>query len=447
MVSKPSPMTNTNLSILNELRLFIDTVHEEKTFIENKNHFTVNDSKLNFQRLISFILNLPKKSVSLEIEEFFRAIGKAELACTKSAFTQQRSKLSFEFFSTLCSKLLDENYFKNKNKLKRWKNFILSAVDGSTMTLINKPDVKNYFGTQINQHIEVPMARIMGIYDVLNNVSIACNLFPISIGEQTIMKQWIEVSSSDHLFLYDRAFPGFTTIFLHHQQEQTIHYVMRTKHGMNEQVRTFANSTLKDTFLYFEADNNHVNELYKLGYKVNKGTLLKVRAIKVKLKGGEVEILLTNLVDRSEYPFKIFKDLYFKRWGIEINYNAQKNYLQIECFSGTKVNSILQDFYASIFIGNLQSIIANSCEKDVAKKTSHRRYKYKINRNLAIGLMKNKIPKLFLDRFPERIIEEIRELQMKFIEPIRLGRINPRNRRSKKISGKYQTELNYKRVI
>ena len=324
MVSKPNPMTNTNLNILNELRLFIDTVHEEKTFIENKNHFTVNDSKLYFQRLVSLILNLPKKSVSLEIEEFFQVIGKAELACTKSAFTQQRSKLSYEFFSTLCVKLLDENYFKNNKKLKRWKNFILSAVDGSTMTLINKPDVKKYFGTQVNQHMEIPMARIMGIYDVLNKVSIACNLFPVEIGEQTIMKHWIEVSQSDHLFLYDRAFPGFATIFLHHQQEQTIHYVMRAKHGMTEKVRAFANSRLKDTFLYFEADNNHVEELNKLGYKIKKGTTLKVRALKVKLKDGEVEILLTNLFDRLEYPLKIFKGLYFMRWGIETNYNHKK---------------------------------------------------------------------------------------------------------------------------
>ncbi len=222
---------------------------------------------------------------------------------------------------------------------------------------------------------------------------------------------------------------------------------MRAKHGMNAHVRAFANSNLKDSILYFEASINNTHDLNNLGYKIKVGTKLKVRAVKVKLKGGEVEILLTNLFSRTEYPLRIFKGLYFKRWGIETNYNAQKNYLQIECFSGTKVNSILQDFYATIFIGNLQSILANSCEKEIEKKTSHRKHEYKINKNIAIGLMKNKIPRLFLDRSPERVLEEITELQMKFFEPIRPGRTNPRRRRPRKLSGKYQTELNYKRVL
>lgn len=64
-------MTDSNLVILNLIRDFIENVHLKKMFIENKNHFTVDDSKLNFSRLVAFILNLPKKSVALELEEFF----------------------------------------------------------------------------------------------------------------------------------------------------------------------------------------------------------------------------------------------------------------------------------------------------------------------------------------------------------------------------------------
>ncbi len=440
-------MTDSNLVILNLIRDFIENVHLKKMFIENKNHFTVDDSKLNFSRLVAFILNLPKKSVALELEEFFSSIGKADLVCSKSAFTQQRSKLSYQFFSTLCANLVDENYVNNKRNIKRWKKMILAAVDGSTMAMINRPDVINYFGTQVNQHGAVAMARIMGVYDVLNNVSIACHLFPIDIGEQSIIKNWLDVSQPDHLYLYDRGYPGFTTIFLHHQQEKTIPYVMRTKHGFNPKVREFVDSKAKDTFIYLEADGNHVAELFKLGCKIKKGTTIKVRAIKVKLKGGEIEILLTNLFDRNEYPHKVFKGLYFMRWGIETNYNAQKNYLQIECFSGTKVNSILQDFYAAVFIGNLQSILANSCQSKIEKKTCRRKFKYKMNRNMAIGIMKNRIPNLILNRFPEKTLKEITQLQMKFYEPIRPGRSFPRIRKSKKLSGKYQTELNYKRAL
>ena len=440
-------MTNTNIIILNTVRKYIQKIKEEKVFMKNKNHFTVDDSKLNFHRLVSLILNLPKRSLTIELEDFFNSIGKGELTCTKSAFTQQGSKLDYNFFASLSSQLVETYYAVNKKNIKRWNGFILCGVDGSTITLINKPDVVSYFGSQVNQHVGIPMARIMGVYDVLNNVSIVCNLFPIDVGEQTIVKHWTEAFQADHLFIYDRAFPGFVTMFLHHQQERTLHYVMRAKHGMNDLVREFANSKSKDTFLFFEADNNQVQELNTLGYKIKAGTRLKVRAIKVKLKSGEVEILLTNLFDKTEHPTSIFKALYFKRWGIETNYNTQKNYLQLECFSGTKVNSILQDFYATVIVGNLQSILSQSFEEKIFKETKHRKHVYQVNRNIAIGLMKNRIPRLFLDRGPERMLKELLQLQQRYYEPIRMGRSFVRKKMSRKLSGKYQTVTNYKRVL
>jgi len=441
-------MTNTNLAILHALRDFIDHVHEKKMFIENKNHFTVNDSKLNFHRLISLVLNLPKKSLSLEIEEFFDVIDKPELACTKSAFTQQRSKLSYHFFSALTAKLLDENRLRNSITLKRWKGFILCGVDGSTINLVNRPDVREFFGTQSNNHSDYPMGRIMCIYDVLNNVTVGCDLFPVTISEREIIKHWIEVTSSEHLLLYDRGFPSFVNFFLHDQQEKPIHYVMRARPDMSMAVAGFANSKKRDTILRLQANNDNVNDLCRLGYKITKGMELKVRAIKVKLNNGETEILLTNLFDPITYPTSIFKDLYFKRWGAETNYDVQKNCLQLECFSGTKVNSILQDFYAAVFIGNLQSILTNSCHKKLQRKTARRKHVYQMNKNLAIGLIKNKVPLLLLHRSPEKILERLLEQQLKFHEPVRPNRSYPRNKHSRRrLTGRHQTELNYKRAL
>lgn len=441
-------MTDTNLAIIHALREFIDGVHEKKWFIENKNHFTVDDSKLNFQRLVSLILNLPKKSISLEIEEFFQVIGKPELSCTKSAFTQQRSKLSFQFFSALNAKLLEENHLQNSKSFKRWKGFILCGVDGSTINLVDKPDIREFFGTQSNNHTDYPQGRIMCIYDVLNHVTVACDLFPITISEQEIIKHWVEITTSEYLLLYDRGFPSYVNFFLHDQQEKPVHYVMRAKPDMSKTVAAFANSKKRDAVLTLKANNKNVNELHRLGYKIKKGMELKVRAIKVKLKNGETEILLTNLFDRLAYPTSIFKDLYFKRWGIETNYDVQKNCMQLECFSGTKVNSILQEFYASVFICNLQSILANSCYKKLQRKTEHRKHEYKTNKNLAIGLMKNKVPLLLLHPSPQKILEQLLHQQLKFHEPVRPNRSYPRNKHSRRrLTGRHQTELTYKRVL
>lgn len=440
-------MTDTNLGIIHALRDFIDDIHGRKLFLENENHFTVNDSKLNFHRLISLILNLPKKSISLEIEEFFQVIGKPELTCTKSAFTQQRSKLSYQFFRALNEKLLCTYHLLRGKSLQRWKGFILCGVDGSTINLINKPQVSEFFGTQSNLHTEYPMGRIMCMYDVLNSITVACDLFPVNISEREIVKRWIESTSSDHLLLYDRGFPGFVNFFLHEQQESPVRFVMRARSDFSKAIIGFVNSKKTETILTMDADYDHVKDLYKLGYKIKKGTQIKVRAIKVKLHTGETEILLTNLWDTYLYPASIFKDLYFKRWGAETNYDVQKNYLQIECFSGTKVNSILQDFYASVLLGNLQVILATTCKREVERRTSHRQLEYKVNKNIAIGLMKNKIPLLLLNDQPHNILSLLTQRMVNFVEPVRPDRSYPRIRKLPRIKGRHHTQSNYKRAV
>ena len=165
------------------------------------------------------------------------------------------------------------------------------------------------------------------------------------------------------------------------------------------------------------------------------------------LNNGVIEVLMTNLYHEQRYPIKIFKELYSKRWGVETHYGVQKNTLQLESFSGHKVNTILQDFYASIFIGNLQCIISKQCDKIIIEKTAHRKYRYKVNRNVAIGLMKNRIVKLFIDEKTKVILMELERLFARHLEPVRLDRKYLRTFKNKRLKGKYQTWTNYKRAI
>ncbi len=45
-----------------------------------------------------------------------------------------------------------------------------------------------------------------------------------------------------------------------------------------------------------------------------------VRLIRIELDSGEVEILVTSLLDVGQYPHRIFKGLYHKRWPVEEDY-------------------------------------------------------------------------------------------------------------------------------
>ena len=172
-----------------------------------------------------------------------------------------------------------------------------------------------------------------------------------------------------------------------------------------------------------------------------------VRLIKVKLADGSIETLITSLLDELEYPQDIFSDLYFKRWGIETSYSIRKNNLQMEVFSGYKVNTVLQDFYAGIFVGNLQNILSKPAQISIAKKTKGRKYHYKTNKNVNLGLLKRHIVKIFIEEDPKQIIIDLETLFRRYIEPIRPARSYPRQVKGKRTKGKYQTLTNYKRAI
>jgi hypothetical protein len=74
----------------------------------------------------------------------------------------------------------------------------------------------------------------------------------------------------------------------------------------------------------------------------DKDTPIQVGLIRINLPGGETELLMASLLDSKQYPHKMFKELYFKRWKVETFYDELKNKLKVEHFSGYSNQSILQ---------------------------------------------------------------------------------------------------------
>ena len=184
-----------------------------------------------------------------------------------------------------------------------------------------------------------------------------------------------------------------------------------------------------------------------MGFDVNRQTIIRVRMVRVVLDNGEVEVLLTSLIDNKKYPHKIFKALYFKRWGVEVENDFLKNTLQIEITSGKKPKTIYQDFYATIFRANIQALIELDCEAKVQIINKRRKHNYAVNRTAAAGNLKRKLPQLFLLENPQKVYEKLITVFVKNLEPVRLGRKFPRIKRAQKISGKYKPIRNYKRAV
>lgn len=443
-------MVETNIKIITDLKAFLQLSYTDtdlkSCFVEKRTDF-VRDRILTYQRTIFIVLNMLKKSISIELENFFENCISGNCICTKSAFTLQRKKLKPLFFRVWNELLVLCFYNYYESTLKKWNDFILIAVDGSTANLMNKESVKLHFGTHGIHFSEVPMAGIMKFYDVLNKITIFSKIYPITIGEKNVVADNIEKIPVNSLSIYDRGFPSFSLMYLLINQESTRHFVMRAKQTFNKEVSEFMKSSSKDVTIKIAPNPRAIHKMKEYGFIVSKNTFISIRMIKVVLDNGEIEVLLTNLYDKEVYEKESFKALYFLRWGIETSYGHDKNVLQMEQFSGHTVTSIEQDFYALNFLSNLQSIIEKQCETYVEIKNSSRKLKYKINKSVSTGYMKNKIIQLFLDDNPKEILLKLRKLFQMNLEPTRLERNYARRKSKIKSNGKFRNLTNYKRVL
>ena len=208
---------------------------------------------------------------------------------------------------------------------------------------------------------------------------------------------------------------------------------MRVKISFNQLTIDFEKSKKKSLVveLYPGKNTNLRDKEY------TKNSPIKVRLIRVALAKGEVEILMTSLLDSNTYPTSIFKQLYFKRWGVETFYDELKNKLKLEHFSGYSNQSIQQDFKAALFVSNVQTLIVSELEDDLKESNQGKKYKYKINTNVSYGLLKNRVVSLFLNKQPKEtdIVAELKGLFKSHLIPIR------NNRTFERKSGKYRARI------
>lgn len=71
---------------------------------------------------------------------------------------------------------------------------------------------------------------------------------------------------------------------------------------------------------------------------------------------------------------------------------------QIENFTRTKSLLLLQDIYSMTYISNLAGDILRNTEAKLDKKEKHRKHKMMINRTLSIGILKNNLIYILLER-------------------------------------------------
>lgn len=432
------------IKIISELKSFISLVVQDENMLGNfrksDKDFTRN-RKLPFERLVLLIVKLCKKTLSIELEKFFEELGDPD-TCSVSAFTQQRVKLKSSFFCLWNKVLWSSFYHYAGSDIKRWKGFRVIAADGSNVSLVNTPVLDSHFGGASNQSCRFVQAKTFYYYDVLNELVLLPRIMPYRYGEVPMAYDAIEQLEDDMLVIYDRNFCSYKMFALHLWAEQEIKFVIRGKDDHN-MIQEFIAGGKQTAIAYLSPGPAAIKGLKESGFIVTKQTSLKVRLVRVELE-KTVEVLVTNLWEEEGYPDNEFKTLYFLRWGVETNISIQKNILQLEAFSGLTVESVEQDFYATVFITNLHSVLIKDAQLSVDKSSGGRKYPMKVNKNKSIGKLKVNLISLFMDNNVDSILKILHAHFIRDALPVRKNRSYKRVRKNKQSKSKHRTFSNFK---
>ena len=152
----------------------------------------------------------------------------------------------------------------------------------------------------------------------------------------------------------------------------------------------------------------------------------------------EYEILTTNL-PRGLFPTECFGEIYHLRWRIETAYQTLKDRLQIENFISTKPILLEQDIYSAIYVSNIAEDIARDIDQEREDHLKNDcKHRMAVNRSLCIGLLKNDLIYILLEKDPQVQDELFQKLYDEISENIVPFRPDRHYRRTKgQLAGNY----------
>jgi hypothetical protein len=251
-----------------------------------KNSFTRN-RKLTFPTVFSMILKCVTKSLGIECE--WLEPDPSRVAPSKQAFSKARYKIAHTGFQELLDLSIDTLY--RNPQTGTWRGYRVIAADGSSLRLPDSIDVERKFGRfkcNATEGKKPILGRVSLFIDLCTSLILSARLDSWGVGEQILAEAQLpeviaklrSLGQEQFLFVYDRGYPSYKFIEQHNKLK--VDYIFRLQRGTYKKLWEKVDSG--ETDFIFELDN----------------VTQKVRVVTILLPSGELEVLLTSLLDQRK---------------------------------------------------------------------------------------------------------------------------------------------------
>lgn len=369
--------------------------------------------RLTFPVLMLLLLQKSVKSLQSRLHEWLWQLTEEPRTQSLSpgAFTHARAKLCASVFMDLNQQVLWPTVYGPEHQalVQRWRGHRLLGVDSTVTRLPKSAAVGRVFGWEQCRNDRgtqerYPFGRLSIIYDLLNEVALDARLVGKRVGEEPLARAQLGCLEPDDLLLNDRGYTSYAWVLA--VRARGAHFVSRCSRASFAVAQHLfgldrAGMSVKATL---KVSKEVKAECRQEGWPLE----LDVRFVTVRLSSGELEVLVTSLLDETVHPTEEFAELYWRRWGQETCFGRWKARLDLEHCSGLTVEAVEQDFFASVLLSNLESVIIGPAAAELAERTAHRKQPLKINHAVSFHALKSRLIHLLAGQLPpDQVLEEL----------------------------------------
>jgi Transposase DDE domain len=369
--------------------------------------------RLTFPVLVMLLLQKSLKSLQARLHELVRQLapGAEGSPLSAGAVTHARAKLSAGVFVELNRQAVLPTVYAQENKelVRRWHGHRVLAVDSSVVRLPKNQAVAKKYGWMecSNEGVSAeryPLGRISVLYDVLNEMALDASLAAWKVGEEALAHAHLDWVESGDIVLTDRGYTSYLWVL--DVLARGAHFVSRCSGSSFAPAQSLLKLDRAGVSVWatMKVDKHVKAECLKRGWPLE----VTVRFVTVRLKTGQLEVLVTSLLDENVYRTQEFADLYWRRWGQETFYGRLKGRLDLENCSGTTLDAVEQDFAATVLLSNVESVVIGPAAAELAEHTHDRKQPAKINRAVSIHALKTRLIDLLASTLPaEQVLAEL----------------------------------------
>ena len=288
------------------------------------------------------------------------------VTCQTTSFTRKEANIAVSMYKSLFEDI-KELYYKNfinkkylqATTLKLPKEDKICAVDGT------------YSNTNVNNNEgKLETSLNMCAYDVINDIPLYLDLEGSNNKNKEVkcLIQHIKDNKiqKNTIIVLDRAYAHYNLFKL--LDSMSIKYIVRLKdNSLIRKENVKINSTLK----YLNENARMINSEFENEKKIaNKKGEIHTLIVKNKCK------LLTNLMDANKYSDEIIKEIYKRRWDIEVFFKLLKNNFKFRTSTEKNPINYAKQYYSDMIIVYITKMLTNLRTINYAKERKLNIIKY-----------------------------------------------------------------------